>query len=191
MSAPREYQCRPTGTSSLQAPVKRFGEQMTTSESGPGGDWNNSEPTAGQRLVASFETYAAAQALVDRMSDGGFPVEHVRIVGDGVRTIEHVTGRMTKGKAALAGAASGAWVGALISLLFLLFAVGPFWFWVWVLLIPIAFGALFGAVFGFAAHWSTRGQRDFSSVQTLAARRYDVYVAAEQADRAAQYLQAA
>lgn len=58
------------------------------------------------------------------------PVEHVRIVGDGVRTVENVTGRMTKGKAALTGAASGAWFGALIGLLFALFAVGPLWLWV-------------------------------------------------------------
>jgi hypothetical protein len=143
---------------------------MTTSASGPSEEWNTSAPTAGQRLVASFDTYTAAQALVDRMSDGGFPVEHVRIVGDGLRTVEHVTGRMTKGKAALAGAASGAWIGALIGLLFLLFAVGPFWLWIWVLLIPIMIGALWGAAFGFAAHWSTRGQRDFSSVHTLVAR---------------------
>ncbi|ETW22139.1 general stress protein [Mycobacterium gastri] len=89
--------------------------------------------SAGQRLVASFDTYDAAQELVDRMSDGGFPVEHVRIVGDGLRTVEQVTGRMTKGKAALAGAASGAWIG----LLFLLFAVGLLWLWVWVLLLPL------------------------------------------------------
>jgi hypothetical protein len=31
-----------------------------------------------------------------------------------------------------------------------------------------------GAIFGFAAHAATRGQRDFSSVRTLAAGRYDL-----------------
>ncbi|KZS57069.1 general stress protein [Mycobacterium ostraviense] len=147
--------------------------------------------STGQRLVASFDSYDAAQELVDRMSDGGFPVEHVRIVGDGLRTVERVTGRMTKGKAALAGAASGAWIGALIGLLFLLFAVGPLWLWVWVLLLPIAFGALWGAIFGFAAHASTGGKRDFTSEQTLLARRYHVYVTAEYADHAARFLPAA
>lgn len=55
-----------------------------------------------RRLLASFQAYGDAQELVDRMSDGGFPVEHLSIVGDGVRTVEHVTGRMTKAKAALA-----------------------------------------------------------------------------------------
>src|SRR5690348_9657994 len=61
-----------------------------------------------KQLVASFDNYLGAQSLVDRMSDGGFPVEHVSIVGDELRTIEVVTGRMTTWKAAGAGAASGA-----------------------------------------------------------------------------------
>ncbi|HKS48522.1 MAG TPA: general stress protein [Amycolatopsis sp.] len=57
-----------------------------------------------QHRLASFDTYLDAQRLVDRMSDDGFPVEHVRIVGDGIRTVEQVTGRMTRGKAAAMGA---------------------------------------------------------------------------------------
>ncbi|WP_256736427.1 hypothetical protein [Mycolicibacterium hippocampi] len=40
-------------------------------------------------------------------------------------------------------------------------------------------------MFGCAAHWATRGRRDFSTVQTLEAQRYDVYVAAEHAVKAA------
>ena len=68
-------------------------------------------------LVASFASYAEAQRLVDKMSDQGFPVEHVRIVGENLRTVEYVTGRMDLGKAALAGAASGAWFGLLVGLL--------------------------------------------------------------------------
>jgi len=123
------------------------------------------------------------------MSDGGFPVEHVRIIGDGVRTVERVTGRMTNGKAALAGAASGAWFGLFIGLLFAIFTVGPLW--IWVLLIALAIGAFWGAVFGFVAHWSSKGQRDFSSVQSLEAQRYDVYVTADHAAEAARYVQAA
>lgn len=141
-----------------------------------------------RRLLASYSDYADAQELVDRMSDGGFPVEHVSIVGDGVRTVEHVTGRVTKAKAALAGAGTGAWLGAFVGLLFLLFTVGPFWYWIWVLLIPILIGALFGAVFGFVAHWSTRGERDFSSVRTLMAARYDVFVSAEHAEAATRFV---
>ncbi len=83
---------------------------------------------------------------------------------------------------ALAGAGAGAWFGLFIGLLFGLFAVGPAWFWV--ILVSVAIGALWGGVFGFIAHWATRGQRDFSSVQTLQAQRYDVYVDATHAGQA-------
>jgi uncharacterized membrane protein len=142
-------------------------------------------PAGPQHLVASFPDYADAQRLVDRMSDDGFPVEHVRIVGDNVRTVEQVTGRMTRGKAAVAGAASGAWFGLLIGLLLGLFAVGPGW--IWLVLVSLLIGAVWGAVFGFLAHWTTRGQRDFASVMSLQAARYDVYVDASHAAHAARY----
>jgi hypothetical protein len=137
-------------------------------------------PPAGERastLLASFPTYKEAQRLVDTMSDQGFPVEHVRIVGEDLRTVEYVTGRMDYRKAALAGAASGAWVGLLIGLLVGLFTVGQSW--VWVILISVLLGVVWGAALGLASHWSTRGARDFSSVQSMEAGRYDVYVDAQ------------
>ena len=137
-------------------------------------------------LVASFTTYADAQSLVDTMSDQGFPVEHVRIVGENLRTVEYVTGRLNLGKAALAGAASGAWFGILIGLLLGLFTVGESW--VWIMLVSLAFGVIWGATFGLIGHWATRGERDFSSIHTMEAGRYDVYVDAEHAAEAAGFI---
>lgn len=125
-------------------------------------------------VLQEFDDYAGAQALVDRLSDAGFPVEHVRIVGTGIRTVEQVTGRMTTGRAALYGAGSGAWMGLLIGLIFGLLTEGPAW--ILVLLISLALGALWGAAFGFIAHRMTQGQRDFSSIQALEAERYAVLV---------------
>lgn len=145
---------------------------------------DTSMPEARHRL-ASYTDYLDAQRLVDRMSDDGFPVEHVRIVGDGIQTVEQVTGRMTRARAALMGAGTGAWVGLFVGLLFGLFAVGPGW--LLVLVISLVIGAFWGGVFGFAAHWSTRGQRDFSSVTALRAARYDVYVDSSHAAQAARY----
>ncbi len=150
----------------------------------------NERSARGDRhLLASLDSYCAAKELVDRMADGGFPVQHLRIVGDQVHTVEQVTGRMTTSRAASAGAATGAWVGALVGLLFLLFSVTPVWLWIWVLLIPITIGAVWGAVLGYAAPWSTRGRRDFSSVRTLEASRYDIYVDKEFAEQASPFLQ--
>lgn len=143
--------------------------------------------SSGTRRIASFDNYPAAQHLVDRMSDAGFPVEHLRIVGDEVRTVEQITGRMTNARSALAGAAGGAWFGLLLGLLFGLFTSGPV-AWIWVLVTTVLIGALWGAVFGFVAHWSTGGRRDFSSVQSLEAKRYDIYVSESHAAEAERFV---
>jgi len=133
--------------------------------------------TPERRVLSSFGEYAGAQAAVDRLSDAGFPVEHTSIVGHGVRIVEQVTGRMTRGRAAGLGAASGAWFGLMIGLLFGLLAPGGTW--ISLLLWGLVLGAVWGAVFGFAGHAFTRGRRDFSSVQGFEAERWDVMVDAE------------
>src|SRR5215207_3465275 len=136
--------------------------------------------------VASYDTYAEAQRAVDRLSDAGFPVEHVQIVGLDLRLVENVTGRLTNGRAALAGAGSGAWFGLFIGLLVGLFADGAEWFGL--VLGGILIGAFWGAIFGFIAHWATRGQRDFSSLRGIEADRYEVRVRDDHALRARQVL---
>jgi uncharacterized protein YqgC (DUF456 family) len=103
-----------------------------------------------------------------------------------VRLVERVTGRLTTARAAGAGALSGAWFGLFIGLLVGLFTSGPEWFGL--VLGGLLIGAFWGAVFGFVAHWLTRGQRDFSSVRGLVASRYDVSVQQDQAQRARELL---
>ncbi|WP_300011652.1 general stress protein [Pseudonocardia sp.] len=141
--------------------------------------------TPERRVLADLPSYAEAQRLVDHLSDSGFPVEHVRIVGDGVRTVEQVTGRLTKGRAALAGAASGVWFGLLFGLLFTLFVVAGLAGVLVVLGLSALLGAAWGALFGFLAHAATRGRRDFSSISGLEAERYRVEVDSGFADEAA------
>jgi hypothetical protein len=132
--------------------------------------------------LKEFPEYEGAQRLVDKLSDAGFPVQHLRIVGLDIRTVEQVTGRMTTGKAALVGAASGAWFGLLIGLIFGLFTAAAAW--LGLLLGAVALGIGWGAIFGAIAHWATRGRRDFSSVKRLEADRYAVMVDAEHAAEA-------
>lgn len=139
------------------------------------------EPQETQTLVREGN-YVGAQRVVDDLSDRGFPVEHLAIVGHGLRSVEDVTGRLTKGRAALQGAGGGAWFGLLVGLLIGLFA--PVAAWLAVIVWSMLLGAIFGAVFGFGAHWSTRGARDFTSVQSLAADEYHVVVANDHADEA-------
>ena len=127
--------------------------------------------SAAWNTVARFDDYQAAQRAVDRLSDDGFPVDKLDIVGSDLRLIERVTGRLTTARATGVGAVSGLWAGLLIGALLALFTTGR------LARRPAAaagFGALWGAAFGFAAHTATRGQRDFRSVRGLAASRYDL-----------------
>ena len=141
---------------------------------------------AGQVTVTSYATYAEAQRAVDSLSDAGFPVEMVTIVGHDVRLVERVTGRLTTARAAGAGAVSGAWFGLFIGLLVGLFTTGAEW--AGLVLGGLLIGAIWGAVYGFVAHWLTRGQRDFSSASSLVAGRYDVTVPQTDAERARELL---
>jgi hypothetical protein len=135
--------------------------------------------------IAAYPDYAAAQRAVDYLSDNGFPVSHAAIIGTDLRLVEQVLGRMTVGRAALAGAGSGAWFGLFIGLLFGLFSSSG---WLAVLLTGLIVGALWGAAFGAIAHAATGGRRDFSSRSYLAAGQYAVTVEAGHADQASQLL---
>ena len=142
--------------------------------------------TRSRRTIASFEDYADAQRVVDRLSDEGFPVEHVAIVGDGLRYVEQVTGRMTTGRAALMGATQGAALGALFGLVFgLIFTIDPNPALLLLVLYGLVTGAIVGALLGAIAHAATGGTRDFASVAGMQADRYEVVVDDDLADRAA------
>lgn len=119
---------------------------------------------------------------MDFLSDNKFPVERTTIIGSDLRTIETVLGRLTRGRAALAGAGSGAWFGLFVGLLLSLFATGHSV--VLMVLAGLGYGAAFGAVFGFIAHTATGGRRDFTSRSAIVAARYDVVAAPEVADDA-------
>jgi hypothetical protein len=139
-----------------------------------------------RRVIAMFEDYRDAERAVDELSDRGFPVERVSIVGRDLKLVEQVTGRMTLGRSALQGALSGAIVGALIGWLFTVFNwFDPVVARGWLILDGLWFGAVVGALFGLLAHALTRGRRDFVSMTGMRAERYDVMVDEAVADEAA------
>lgn len=135
--------------------------------------------------VATYQDYPSAQRAVDHLADNKFPVEHTAIIGTNLTLVETVLGRMTTGRAALAGAATGAWFGLFIGLLFGLFTVGN---WFAVILAGLVIGAIWGAVFGAIAHAMTGGRRDFTSASSLRAGQYAVTVDAEYAEEARRQL---
>jgi hypothetical protein len=125
--------------------------------------------------VAAYATYAQAQRAVDRLSDEGFPVEQVAIVGTDLRMVEQVTGRLTQGRAVAAGAASGAWFGLFVGLLLALFAPQGS-SWLAAIVTGVVVGVAFGATMGFVGYRATGGRRDFTSRSAIVAARYEVLV---------------
>lgn len=131
--------------------------------------------------VGSYPTYVEAQRAVDHLSDNKFPVEDVMIVGSDLRLVENVLGRLSWGRAALAGASGGAWFGLLVGVLLALFAASNA---VAVVVAGLAYGAVFGLVLGLVRYAGTGGRRDFVSRSEIQAGRYDVLCQARHAERA-------
>jgi hypothetical protein len=123
--------------------------------------------------IGSYSTYEEAQRAVDHLAGNEFPVQAVTIVGVDLMMVERVLGRLSWGRALIAGAGSGAWLGLFVGLLLSFF--GPAGDGAFVpILAAIGIGILFGAAFGAAGCASSRGIRDFQSTSQLVAGRYDV-----------------
>jgi uncharacterized membrane protein len=153
---------------------------MAASESGNGGS---------RRTVVSYAAYPDAVRAVDHLSDRGFPVDRLAIVGHGLRLVERVIGRLGYRQAALNGAVSGAAIGALFGLLFgILDWIDPLISGVVLAFYGLVFGSLLGALIGLALHAATGGRRDFASVGGIEAERYDVVVDKEVVEEARRLL---
>ncbi|GAA2218161.1 hypothetical protein GCM10010413_03860 [Promicromonospora sukumoe] len=131
--------------------------------------------------VAAYSTYLEAQKAVDYLSDNKFPVENVTIVGTDLRMVERVTGRLTYGRVALAGALSGAWFGFFVGLLLTLFSSTSGF---QVMFAGIALGAGFGLLFSILSYAFTGGRRDFTSSSQIVAATYAILCAHDHASDA-------
>ncbi len=123
--------------------------------------------------LAVYDDYASAQKAVDFLSDKQFPVENCMIVGTDLKRVERITGRLTTGRVAIGGLVSGVWLGLFIGLIFALFTDEGA---LAVILSTVVIGALFGVIWALVGYAFTRGQRDFSSVTTVVATKYEVLV---------------
>ena len=136
--------------------------------------------------VASFETYAEAQAAIDTLSKADFPVKELAIVGTDLTSVERITGRLSWGRAAGAGALSGAWFGTFLGLLFFIFA--PTGASLGILGSAILIGAGFGMIFSVVSYAANRRRRDFTSVAQVLATRYLIVAEPAHVVRARQVL---
>lgn len=130
------------------------------------------DPRPSGWVIGTYDTYLEAQRAVDYLSDEKFPVEHTTIVGNNLRQVEKITGRLTWGRALTGGLASGAWFGLFVGLLLGLFAPGSSW--LGAVLTGVVLGAVFGMVFGAIGYGQMRGRRDFTSRTAVVATTYDV-----------------
>ena len=110
------------------------------------------------------------------------------IVGNDLKTVERVTGKLSYGRAALAGAASGAWLGLFFGLVLTIFSpitpesigfVGA----------ALLIGAGFGMIFGIVTYAINRRRRDFTSTHQVIARNYQIIIDPELTAKAQQTLQ--
>jgi hypothetical protein len=142
-----------------------------------------------RRPIAVFSNYADAERAVDRLSDLGFPVERVAIIGDDLKMVEQVTGRLNYGGAALKGAVSGALPGALIGWIFGLFnLISPLVTSIVLAFYGLIIGAVVGAILGLIMHALQGGRRDFDAVTMMVPSRFEVVVDGDVADEAARLL---
>jgi hypothetical protein len=127
--------------------------------------------------IGSYTSYLDAQKAVDYLADEKFPVQHVSIVGNDLKMVERVTGKLSYPRVALSGAMTGAWFGLFIGVMLSFFdsnagAGGPYLNVMTAVLMGAAFWMLF-AIIGYAAQ---RGKRDFTSTNQVLASSYDVIV---------------
>jgi hypothetical protein len=129
------------------------------------------DPRPSGLTIGTYDTYREAQRAVDYLSDEKFPVEHTTIVGNNLRQVEKITGRLTWGRALTAGVASGAWFGLFVGVLLGAVTNAN---WLAALLTGVVLGAVFGLVFGGLSYAQSAGRRDFTSRTAVVATTYDV-----------------
>lgn len=124
-------------------------------------------------MVASTRDYATAQKTVSTLIAAEIPARDIAIVGQGVRTVERITGRLGYATAARSGAVNGVLIGLFLSAILV---IGnpevPIQLFLGFVLIGVAIGMILSLV-TFAI---VRRRRDFASVTQLAADHYEVTV---------------
>lgn len=124
-------------------------------------------------VVTAVGDYAAAQKTVSQLIAAEVPAREIAIVGQGVRTIERVTGRLGYAAAARSGAINGMLIGLFLSALLVIGnPEAPMQLFVGFLLIGVALGLLMSLI----TYAIVRRRRDFASVTQIAAERYEVTV---------------
>lgn len=139
-------------------------------------------------VVASMRDYESAQKAVSKLISEDVPAREIAIVGQGVRTVERVTGRLGYAAAARSGAINGVLIGFFLSAILVLGNPEvPMQLFIGVVFIGVALGM----ILSLATYAIVRRRRDFASVTQFAADHYEVTVLPASAAKARKALGAA
>lgn len=135
-------------------------------------------------VLGTYDSYPDAQRVVAKLAEADFPVAKIAIVGNDLKTVERVTGKMTYGRAAIAGALSGLWLGIFFGIVLTLFSptAGG------LIIAAAIIGAAFGMLYGIVSFAITKRQRDFTSVHQVLATNYQIVVDPQLTGQAQQIL---
>jgi hypothetical protein len=140
----------------------QFGRRPSALPSVPKGD-----------ILGTYDTYLEAQQVVDTLAKADFEVSKLSIVGNDLKTVERVTGKRTYGRSAIAGAASGAYLGLFLGILFVLFSPES---GIGVIAAAAIIGVGFGMLFSIVSYALNRRRRDFTSTHQVLATNYTIVV---------------
>ncbi|MFB4348191.1 general stress protein [Microbacterium sp. CR_7] len=136
-------------------------------------------------IVASTRDYEGAQKTVSKLIAQEVPARDITIVGQSVRTVERITGRLGYAAAARSGAINGVLIGLFLSAILVLGNPEvPIQLFVGFVFIGVALGMLLSLV----TYAIVRRRRDFASVTQFAADHYEVRVQATSLAKARQVL---
>lgn len=123
-------------------------------------------------LLGRYRTYDDAQKVVDHLAAAeGFDIKTLTIVGNDLRSVEHIRSRLSYPRVAGAGAAQGAMFGFFIGLLVWLFAPeAP----IINMLLSVLLGICIWTLIAVVSYAVRRGKRDFASSSQLVATTFDV-----------------
>lgn len=124
-------------------------------------------------IVASTRDYESAQKTVSKLIAAEVPARDIAIIGQSVRTVERITGRLGYAAAARSGAINGVLIGLFLSAILVLGNPDvPIQLFVGFVFIGVAVGMLLSLV----TYAIVRRRRDFASVTQFAADHYEVTV---------------
>ena len=134
------------------------------------------------QVVATFSEYDSAVAYVENLIEKDFPPGAIAIVGNELRSVERVRGRLSYATVAARGAINGAWLGFLMGIVFMPNMLTS----VQGTITMALFGCGIGILFNVIRFSMARRKRAFVSTAQFVAKEYQVQVPSELAAQAMQ-----